>query len=595
MKRDDFNVRIDEVRELATKYTKPDLQRMVQMGLVEPQKAVMAGMMIDRIAKSAMQPPTTTVAQDVLGMAPTAAQGQIPQQMPPQMPQGQMPTQMAADGGIMGALPYSDGVASLPTNLPEYAGGGIIAFADGGDIPGYAGGTLTNSRSDPAMQIDPSVQAKRDQTRYQILADELKNAQRRMMRGDPGAEADFKAIQREMRSVRPARSADAGIGALIPSAEAATPMAAKAPAPTASAAEEEAAYDPMTGLQISGPEPKPYTPELKPGTVYEPNPIRDILQGGPGKARPEAAKPAAPAIPPSKFDVQEAPVTPSPAAPTEPELQRPQTIEAQSIRVPTEKSAKQEYAEVQEMYKEAGVNPNIYADRMRELEGKKAGLSQRKDQALGAALMAFGLDFMGARQGQVGQQLSSSGNKALGIYMNRMDRIVENEERIDALKNQALMEENNFKRTGAENALVRRDRALARADNIMAKNAEFAQDAAKANANLISDVYKTDIYFKAQSQNAAARLAAALGANKGGYTEDQLGKLYAQVEMENRPRLQELYKDKGNAAEIENKIKEEITNLAVERVNQVKGLRQKGNIPVPSSGGNQWNVQGGVD
>ena len=102
MKRDDFNVRIDEVRELATKYSKPDLQRMVQMGLVEPQKAVMAGMMIDRIAKSAMQPPTTTVAQDVLGMAPTAAQGQIPQQMPPQMPQMPLP-QMAADGGIMGS------------------------------------------------------------------------------------------------------------------------------------------------------------------------------------------------------------------------------------------------------------------------------------------------------------------------------------------------------------------------------------------------------------------------------------------------------------------------------------------------------------
>lgn len=154
MKRDDFNVRIDEVRELATKYSKPDLQRMVQMGLVEPQKAVMAGMMIDRIAKSAMQPPTTTVAQDVLGTAPTAAQGQIPQQMPPQMPQGQMPPppQMAADGGIMGALPYSDGVAALPTNLPEYAGGGIIAFADGGRPEDYV---RASRQADAALATMP--------------------------------------------------------------------------------------------------------------------------------------------------------------------------------------------------------------------------------------------------------------------------------------------------------------------------------------------------------------------------------------------------------------------------------------------------------
>ena len=66
MKRDDFGVRIDEIRELATKYSKPDLARMVQMGMVSPQEALMAGMMIDRITKSAMQPPQTTVVEDVL-------------------------------------------------------------------------------------------------------------------------------------------------------------------------------------------------------------------------------------------------------------------------------------------------------------------------------------------------------------------------------------------------------------------------------------------------------------------------------------------------------------------------------------------------
>lgn len=118
MKRDDFGMRIDNVRELATKYSKPELARMVQMGMVSPQEALMAGMMIDRIAKSAMQPPQTTVAQDVLAAAPTAAQA-----------------------GIMGAPnapPPSAGVAALPSGLQNMAGGGIVAFADGGDIPRYA-------------------------------------------------------------------------------------------------------------------------------------------------------------------------------------------------------------------------------------------------------------------------------------------------------------------------------------------------------------------------------------------------------------------------------------------------------------------------
>jgi hypothetical protein len=138
MKRDNMGMRIDEIRELATKYSKPELQRMVQMGMVEPQKAVMAGMMIDRIAKSVMQPPQTTVAQDVLGAAPTAAQGQIPpDQMPPGQMPPQMPPQMAADGGLMGMLPYSDGVAALPSNIHHMAGGGIVAFADGGSPEEY--------------------------------------------------------------------------------------------------------------------------------------------------------------------------------------------------------------------------------------------------------------------------------------------------------------------------------------------------------------------------------------------------------------------------------------------------------------------------
>ena len=112
MRRDDFGMRIDEVRELATKYSKPELARMVQMGLIPPQQALMAGMMIDRIAKSAMQPPQTTVAQDVLA---------------------------APQPGIMGApgAPApSAGVASLPSGLQNMAGGGIVAFADGDLVQG---------------------------------------------------------------------------------------------------------------------------------------------------------------------------------------------------------------------------------------------------------------------------------------------------------------------------------------------------------------------------------------------------------------------------------------------------------------------------
>ena len=88
---------IQEIQGLATKHSKSELGRMVQMGLLDPQKAMMAGMMIARIQQQNMQPPQTTVAQDVLGMPPVANQPpqmQAPQgQAQPQMPQQAQPQQ----------------------------------------------------------------------------------------------------------------------------------------------------------------------------------------------------------------------------------------------------------------------------------------------------------------------------------------------------------------------------------------------------------------------------------------------------------------------------------------------------------------------
>lgn len=147
MKRDDFGMRIDEIRELATKYSKNDLARMVQMGMIEPQKALMAGMMIERIAKSALEEPKTTVIEDVLAPAPTTAQGQIPE--------GIM--------GAPGAPAPSSGVAALPSGIREMAGGGIVAFADGGDtddIPGYADrGLVSDTYYDPRRYIPDAPRA----------------------------------------------------------------------------------------------------------------------------------------------------------------------------------------------------------------------------------------------------------------------------------------------------------------------------------------------------------------------------------------------------------------------------------------------------
>ena len=119
-----------EIKSLALKYSKPQLAHMAQIGLIDTQKAVLAAMMRDRIAKEDAKPPTTTVAQDVMGIQPQMAQiaptsPEQPMGMPA-APAVEAPAQMAATGGL----------TSIPYKEQDYAGGGIVAFADGGDT-GY--------------------------------------------------------------------------------------------------------------------------------------------------------------------------------------------------------------------------------------------------------------------------------------------------------------------------------------------------------------------------------------------------------------------------------------------------------------------------
>lgn len=581
MKRNDFGVRIDEIRELATKYSKPDLARMVEMGMIEPQKAVMAGMMIDRIAKSAMEPPQTTVAQDVLGQQPTTAQ------MPEQMPEGIM--------AAPGAPAPSAGVAALPSGITEMASGGIVAFDEGGEVPGYAGGVYVDSRNDPAMRVDPRVQAKRDQDRYFILAQELKDAQMRLGKGDPRAEGDVKALQREMRRVKPAPSADAGIGVLFPSAEAAPVTPTPAAAAPVGAAPEYFFQDPF-GAPSATEGDVSLKPKVELGKPYEPS-VRGALFG----YDVTAPKPAAPApktaVPPSKFEVKPVEQKPAPA-PTEkeqevkapPEL----TFAAEQLEVPAKPDFSEQYGKVKQAYQAAGVNVDLYADMRKELNKKKASVADKRNAALGHAMLAFGLGLMGARRGEEFSRMSQEGQKALYQYMTNMERITDNEDRIDTLDRQMQLAEQQFKMTGADSAMRRMEKLEDQRTAILGKNAELAQDANKTRATVAADIYRTDKTFQANMQAAAARIAVALGQNRGGFTDKQLVDLRAQMEMQYGPALRELNKNKGSKEQIEAAVAEEIDKKVIEEVNKVRGIRQTGNIPVPSSG-QSWQVQGGMD
>jgi hypothetical protein len=123
---------LQEPTDIAMEYggNKQKIEQAAKMGLIDPTSAVMAGMFIDRMrnAQQEEMAPEQTVAQETfprmagLGATPQAAQMA---QMAPQMPQ-QMPTEA--------------GVAALPLSEDTFtaAGGGMIAFDDGGPVARFS-------------------------------------------------------------------------------------------------------------------------------------------------------------------------------------------------------------------------------------------------------------------------------------------------------------------------------------------------------------------------------------------------------------------------------------------------------------------------
>ena len=116
--------------KVANKYggDKRKIGEAAQMGLINPTVAVMAGMFIDRMRNAAIkeQQSDTTVAQDVMAPATQMAGLGATSQANTQMAAVPTGTRTLAEGGLA-ALPVNEDM--FPD---EYAGGGVVAFDNGG-------------------------------------------------------------------------------------------------------------------------------------------------------------------------------------------------------------------------------------------------------------------------------------------------------------------------------------------------------------------------------------------------------------------------------------------------------------------------------
>jgi hypothetical protein len=172
-----------DYKDVAEKYggNKQKIAQAVAMGALGPNGALLglaAGDYIDTMRAAAVQEqvPQQTVAQRIfgpqppmspqgLGALPAPSQGMPPAAAPAPAPMQEQPTMSMAEGGMvppyasgggLSDLPVPDGMFDEPSNggfNDGYAGGGLIAFADGGSTDDMPSTFYGYSYNDPTANL----------------------------------------------------------------------------------------------------------------------------------------------------------------------------------------------------------------------------------------------------------------------------------------------------------------------------------------------------------------------------------------------------------------------------------------------------------
>lgn len=414
---------IQEIQSLATKYSVDQLKNLADLKLIDPIKAVMAGNMIRHIQEQNSKPPQTTVAQDLLGIQS--------QQQPQQQPQPQ-PQQMAQTPSGMESLPAGD--------VGNYAGGGIVAFGEGGlsENEYYGLPIGGNGRSGSEEYWARPVMPYGEQMRN--LGGSFINGLRRII-SDPAMDekdrAEAKAkLQAATSNQSPAETArlqrqndtnpfNTPNNTLPPvrSERAAAPRAASAPADN-----------------------KP----IEPPKLGEFNPNAVKIKGG--------------------------------------KLDMPTVSDLATVR------GEREAGEAAE-----GYNKNLTADQIRRIEGKQSELTDRKSRAGGEALMNFGLGLIGAKEGEEAQKIGESGRNALNAYKNDVKDLRSAQEKLEERAEALRVAENQAKKTDSAADRATRDKMRDKYD--AAKLAEFnaENELAKTGVLASANVYHTQEQVKAHN------------------------------------------------------------------------------------------------
>lgn len=396
---------INEIRALATKYSVQQLKNLADLKLLDPIKAVMAGNMINHIQKQNAKPPSTSVAQDLLGIQqPMPMQGQQqpmpPQQQAPQQPPQQPPQMAQAPAGVE-SLPAGD--------VGNYAGGGIVAFAGGGDTDIFGNPRRIAGRGFAAP--DPEV-----------LQQQLQQIESQINSLPPGrARAPLEQQRNALR---------AKLGMEIPNAST---------VPTIPASEMNSYIQANRNLNTAL--------STTPNTLAESS-APPALPSGERVPAPPALTASKPIEPPTlgAFD-------PNAVKLTGPKLDMPKVEALSTI------AKEREAAEAAE-----GFNKNLTAEQIRRIEDKQKKLEDFESRAGGEALFNFGLGLLGAKQGREFETVGKSGQAALSAYKSDVKDLRAAKEKLDERSEALRLADNQAKKTNSAADIAKRDAQVAKYD-----------------------------------------------------------------------------------------------------------------------------------
>jgi len=365
-------------------------------------------------AQGEMEQPTV-VDQDIAEMAPAPV---APQQM----------------------LPEDTGIAQLPVGEMEFAGGGIVAFADGGDVERYQSNGLVQPQQRPGESFEDF--------RRRAFQESLLAEQARRQREYEAAEAARQRVLAERGgSAIPPSPYGIQRGPLVPSGVTPVPVATPAAA-TSTAPQPVRTPDPMTAAQ---PTTSTYT-----RTGGDPGPGRRPEAPTTARAEVDAAgtTPARTGVP--GMDVGRMVRDALTAAGQE---KNPFATDLKEIGEAKVRAKEEEVKGLEAIQKQFA---DIYKGRKERLDTREGELGKMKDQQQGLALLQAGAAMMTTTGGigkalgkgvQVGSEQYAAGLEKLQAAKDKIVEARDRLEEIEAQRNELSARElnrarNEVKQTG---------------------------------------------------------------------------------------------------------------------------------------------------